>query len=822
MNTEASFAPLLDLLLKSGALILLGTALLTMMQKASAANRHAVSVAIFVALLLLPFTKLMSARWSYSLDKPAVAAVNVRLPLVAVGRDSSAHTFAPPSENAARTAHSTPRVPIVIPWKAIAIVVWLIGATLLLTRRTLIALRLRAIVRDSFPIEDQRLCAKVRALLDSLGGHADVRESDRCPVPMAAGFLRPVVLLPVEARDWSDAFISSALRHEIGHIRRRDCTTRLLADVLCALYWVNPLVWLASRRMRLEQEQACDDLVLNSGARADEYAGHLVEVVRRLQGDQFSARHALAMAQPSTLETRVLAIMDKTCNRNAHSLRGAFMGITFAAAALVLCTAAQLQGADEKKAAEPTVDAQKPQMDIEAKFIEFSGKAEDLPQLLKSVAGLKVPGVGAVVPAKAADAAWEAMTKLKGVDMLASPRITMASKQTGKVEVAHEMRYPTAWDKDEGTGIWIPKRFDSKLVGVTFEVTAEVGTDRTIEIHMVPEITRFVGFIAIGEPDPNRPDNQRKQPVFSSRKFDAALTIGDEHTVLLGGIESEAYQKIKDTNLGTGDVQERKDRIKTQLLVFVTARISKPGGDTTSVTEPKPLEVLADKMSLDKKTGTVTVSGNVTVETPQVVISTAAAEIASKKPGDGLVTRLWKVPPSFFDTLPGGPGSGKANTKDALEANGIQFGKGATVAYDGKNLVLRNTQEQVELMSTLVEQSLNNQNAKWILPRVNFRDTTLREVVNFLVAQSRMLDAAAGGVNIVVKDAPAIEDLKINLDLTNTPFDEVLRYVAALANCELVREEFAFVLTPIHTGTALLNPKNGGAKVQDASTPGHP
>lgn len=712
MNIETLFAPLVDLLLKSAALVLISGALLAVMRKASAANRHAVYVAIFAVLILLPFTKLMSARWSFSLDKSDVPSVNVRLPLANMGKDISSHSPSHPTANASPSETSVLHRPLIVPWKTIAIAVWFTGAALLLTRRILIALKLQSIVHDSFPISDQPLAAKVRALLELLDVRAQVRESDRCPVPMVAGFVRPVVLLPVEAAYWSDAFLSSVLRHEIGHIGRRDCNTRLLADVLCAFYWVNPLVWVASRRMRLEQEQACDDLVLNSGARPDEYAGHLVEVVRSLQGDHFSARHALAMAQPSTLETRVIAIVDETRNRNARSVRGALTGITFAAAALVFCTAAQLQGEDAKKPTVPTVDPQMPQVYIEAKFIEFSGKADDLPQLLKSVAGLKVPGVAAVVPAKTADTAWESIAKLKGVDMLAAPRIATFSKQKARAVVGNDMRYPTAWDKDEASGIWIPKSFDSKLVGVTFDVTAEVGAEGTIEMHMVPEITRFEGFIAIGEPDPKRPDNQRKQSVFSTSRIDSSVTVADGHTVVLGGLEREDIQKIKDTNAGTGEVRNREEAIKTQLLVFVTARILMPNVETAAVTEPKPLEVLADKMTLDKETGTLTVNGKVTVETPHAVISTDAAEIALKKRGDALVTTQWEIPPGFFNKLPGGPGFGKADVKDALEANGIQFGPGTGVAYDGKSLTLLNTKEQVALLEALLAQWLAKSDAR--------------------------------------------------------------------------------------------------------------
>ena len=98
MNIEIPFAPMLDLLAKSAALILIGTVLLAVMRKSSAANRHAVSVAVFAALLLLPFTKFLPARWSFSLEKTAAPVVNVRLPIIATA-SASAAALAQPAEN---------------------------------------------------------------------------------------------------------------------------------------------------------------------------------------------------------------------------------------------------------------------------------------------------------------------------------------------------------------------------------------------------------------------------------------------------------------------------------------------------------------------------------------------------------------------------------------------------------------------------------------------------------------------------------------------------------------------------------------------------
>jgi len=345
MNIESFFVPLLDLLVKSAGIIILGTVLLAAFRRTSAANRHAVSAAVFAALLLVPFTEFMSPRWSFVLE---TRTEHARLPDIATVQ-TAATSRAEPTAGTIEEG-----IPFLNSWKTLALVLWIDGAPLLLVRRALIGLQLRAVMQRSEEVKDGRLVAMTRELMETSGVHAEVRQSSHCRVPLVAGIIRPAVLLPVEARNWNDSQISFVMRHELGHIHRRDCITRLLASVVCAFYWVNPLVWFAARQMRLAQEQACDDLVLSSGACADEYASQLVNIVHSLQGDRLMARYALAMAQPSTLETRVLAILDGARDHGPHSRRGTLAGCALVTAALALCTVGGVYGTDEGKAAPPT------------------------------------------------------------------------------------------------------------------------------------------------------------------------------------------------------------------------------------------------------------------------------------------------------------------------------------------------------------------------------------------------------------------------------------------------------------------------------------
>jgi len=146
------------------------------------------------------------------------------------------------------------------------------------------------------------------------------------------GVLRPHVLVPHSSRDWAPDRVHVVLSHELAHVCRHDWLVQIGAEALRAILWFNPLVWIACNRLRRESEQACDDEVLASGVHGREYAGHLLELVKqcRRAGQAWAA--ALPMAQPSTLERRIGAMLNPRLDRRVPSWRV----ITTMAAVLLL------------------------------------------------------------------------------------------------------------------------------------------------------------------------------------------------------------------------------------------------------------------------------------------------------------------------------------------------------------------------------------------------------------------------------------------------------------------------------------------------------
>lgn len=83
--------------------------------------------------------------------------------------------------------------------------------------------------------------------------------SQNVTTPAVCGILRPKILLPLSFRDRDTELI---LLHEKNHIRRRDNLWRLLATLLAAAHWFNPLSLVFLKLFLTDLELSCDECVL--------------------------------------------------------------------------------------------------------------------------------------------------------------------------------------------------------------------------------------------------------------------------------------------------------------------------------------------------------------------------------------------------------------------------------------------------------------------------------------------------------------------------------------------------------------------------------
>src|SRR5207302_5147813 len=190
--------------------------------------------------------------------------------------------------------------------------VWALGALVWVARLVPGLVALRQVARRG---ERWRAPGAVAALAEAarLAGvtrPVTLLRSSAVQVPATWGVRRPIVALPAAAASWTPERLRLVLVHELVHVRRQDVVVEGLLWLAGALYWFHPAVWLAAGRLRLERERTCDEAVLATGARASDYCGHLVEIMRAAtRGASHGAVVGATMAAPCTLERRVRALL---------------------------------------------------------------------------------------------------------------------------------------------------------------------------------------------------------------------------------------------------------------------------------------------------------------------------------------------------------------------------------------------------------------------------------------------------------------------------------------------------------------------------------
>jgi murein DD-endopeptidase MepM/ murein hydrolase activator NlpD/Zn-dependent protease with chaperone function len=230
--------------------------LLRALPRASASARYALSCAALLFAAAAPF-----ATFVHYLPPPAAP--------ISEGALAALLAAGPP-----------PPPPLFARALAAVSVAWAAGALLMTARLAVGLARVRDLVRTGTEPLDQAWRTAFAGLARRLGLSRVPRllGSVRVDVPMAVGFLRPVVLVPVALlSSVPPAVIEALLAHELAHIRRLDFAVNLFLSAVEALLFYHPAAHFIARRVRDEREHAADDLAAPLFGRAL-YARALVEL----------------------------------------------------------------------------------------------------------------------------------------------------------------------------------------------------------------------------------------------------------------------------------------------------------------------------------------------------------------------------------------------------------------------------------------------------------------------------------------------------------------------------------------------------------------
>lgn len=377
----------LDISIKA-ALVCATAGLATLAMRGASANaRSMVWVFTFVVLLTLPLAQLVTPIWNL----PVIPEVGSWF-----GREVPTEGLVMLSEKAADVQGGAGIAPggtapsaagharLVEGWYAWAILAWLTGAAFTLcwlVVRTALGRRILARCEAA----DDEWAELLEESAARIGLNRRIRLFESCEIGAAVtvGAINPAIVVPAGSAQWPIAKRRYILSHELAHIKRRDGLVEVLAIVVKSVYWFNPLVWLAVKAARIERERDCDDAVLNSGARASDYAMFLMDIAADLAGPREPVWQLSTISQGSNLKERIMCILNPKIDRKRGRRRaGVVSCIAIAAIVIPLSisgiwrTQAQAQEKydKEKKAAE----LKKKEMMLKEKELELQKKMESM------------------------------------------------------------------------------------------------------------------------------------------------------------------------------------------------------------------------------------------------------------------------------------------------------------------------------------------------------------------------------------------------------------------------------------------------------------
>lgn len=340
-----------------GSLVLLVAALLTyVLRRASASSRHMVWSIAIACQLLLPVFSAVLPRWdaafppasylpgtlwnNFNVRTAAQVHENISGEAAAISESRGIVITSPvidtnpvqavrgPTSRGASEADDSRQ------WVHLIAFIWLVGVVTMLLRSVVRTLQVARLAHEAVRVTDPRWLSLAQRVALQLGIRRPITllRGNRLRVPVTWGVIYPSILLPADADRWNEERRWIVLTHEVAHVRRFDALIQFASCLALALFWLNPLLWVAVRRMRFERECACDDYVLSEGVKPSAYVHHLVDIVRSMGRAEAASGATLAIGDRSDLEGRMLAVL------NVGLPRRTAQGAWIASAAILVLT----------------------------------------------------------------------------------------------------------------------------------------------------------------------------------------------------------------------------------------------------------------------------------------------------------------------------------------------------------------------------------------------------------------------------------------------------------------------------------------------------
>lgn len=215
-----------------------------------------------------------------------------------------------PADFAPAGAPTTPPQAATIPLQLVQGIagLWIAGVVVLQSRLALQCMMIRRLTLRAVSAPTETWIATFEALKRDLRISPRVRmlRSAAADVPMVAGWVSPVVLVPVSAfASLSPDQLKAVLVHELAHIRRHDHVLNAIQILIETALFFHPVTWWLSNQVRTERENCCDDAAVRSAAHPRVFA----EALARLETIRIASPQAALAATGGPLMSRIARIV---------------------------------------------------------------------------------------------------------------------------------------------------------------------------------------------------------------------------------------------------------------------------------------------------------------------------------------------------------------------------------------------------------------------------------------------------------------------------------------------------------------------------------
>lgn len=220
---------------------------------------------------------------------------------------------------------------------------WLLGTVFMLGLILAANLRFTSKIAKEPKLSDSRVNTIMETCKDemNIGRNIELLRTNQVSSPTLLGIFKPQLLMPESSlRALSEEQLRFVFLHELSHVKRNDIAVNWVMSVLLALHWFNPFLWFAYRKIRQDQEIACDELALTRIAPEEckDYARTIIKLLEAFSSPVRLAGVASVSGNKDELKRRIMMITSS----NKQSFKWSLLGL----AVILLLGSASLTNAN--------------------------------------------------------------------------------------------------------------------------------------------------------------------------------------------------------------------------------------------------------------------------------------------------------------------------------------------------------------------------------------------------------------------------------------------------------------------------------------------